>query len=625
MNFTVIPMNSSHITVLAELEKCCFSTPWSENSFREELVNPLSHFFVAVGHDRLIGYIGAQELVGESYISNIAVLPEYRRTGVAQALLERAMQGAKERGCAFVTLEVRVSNTAAVALYEKNGFAVAGRRKLFYRHPDEDAFIMTRYFNNSAQPEGDNRQKMKSAKTWSFAPYRQLDDELEYAITVCRLAPNIDFIELEWLYDSTVLSDSAEFTLHYKSSDERTYTTIVATGRKAKITGLKPDTEYELTISSGNQKSCVRLARTGFVPGTVVNYLHPQDEAYSFSGRYLCSPSLVKLPGGPLLACMDLFASRAPQNLSLLFRSDDGGDSWYYLTDLFPCFWGKLFVHKNELYMLAMSTEYGDLLIGKSTDDGKNFCKPEVLFRGSCSHLAKGLHKAPMPVTNHAGRLWTAIDYGAWSLGGHSSSLLSVDENADLMKAENWTLTKPLAYNPHWAGAVKGTSRGLLEGSAVVSPTGDIINFLGYKTAECLPDRDRAIMLKGDINCPGKKLEFYKTVDFYGNRSKFSVLYDDVTKQYFSIVNRLQGDYTRGMRNIASLSVSSDLVHWRILCDLLDYSALDTEKVAFQYIDFLFDGDDLLYLSRTAFNDAANFHNSNYCTFHRVKEFRGLL
>lgn len=466
---------------------------------------------------------------------------------------------------------------------------------------------------------------MKGTTTWSFAPYRQLDDELEYAITVCRLAPNIDFIELEWLCDSTVLCDSAEFTIHYKSSGETAFTTLAAKGRKAKIRGLKPDTEYELSVSSGDKKSCTRLARTGFIPGRVVNYLHPQDEAYSFSGRYLCSPSIVQLAEGTLIASMDVFAPRAPQNLSLLFRSDDGGATWDYLTDLFPCFWGKLFVHKNELYMLAMSTEYGDLLIGKSTDGGKNFCKPEVLFRGGGSHLEKGLHKAPMPVTAHAGRLWTAIDYGAWSLGGHSSSLLSVDENADLMKAENWTLTKPLAYNPDWAGAVKGPSRGLLEGSAVVSPKGDIINFLGYRTGECIPGRDRAIMLKGDINCPGKKLEFYKTVDFYGNMAKFSVLYDDVSKQYFSIVNRLQGEYTRGMRNIASLSVSPDLVNWGVVCDLLDYSALDTEKVAFQYIDFLFDGDDLLYLSRTAFNDAANFHNSNFCTFHRVKKFRGLL
>ncbi len=150
MNITIISMNGSHIAALVALEKRCFTTPWSKNSLQGELINPLSHFLVATAKGRVLGYIGTQEVVGESYVSNIAVLPEYRRTGVAQALLESAIQGAKERGCVFITLEVRVSNTAAVSLYEKNGFSVAGRRKLFYKQPDEDAFIMTKYFEDSA-------------------------------------------------------------------------------------------------------------------------------------------------------------------------------------------------------------------------------------------------------------------------------------------------------------------------------------------------------------------------------------------------------------------------------------------------------------------------------------------
>ncbi|MEI6578928.1 MAG: hypothetical protein WCN92_05625, partial [Eubacteriales bacterium] len=68
-----------------------------------------------------------------------------------------------------------------------------------------------------------------------------------------------------------------------------------------------------------------------------------------------------------------------------------------------------------------------------------------------------------------------------------------------------------------------------------------------------------------------------------------------------------------------------DLEHWRILCDLLDYSDEPQEKVAFQYIDFAFDKDDIIFLSRTAFNEAASFHDSNYITFHRVKNFRSMV
>lgn len=464
---------------------------------------------------------------------------------------------------------------------------------------------------------------MKPADTWSCRPYRQLDDELDFPLTVCRLAPGRDTIELEWL-DETSRQAGREYEVRYKPAGADGCAAVKVSGNKTVLGGLLPDTDYEVLVAAGCQTSRTRLARTGFVPGTVVNYLHPADTAFQFSGRYLCSPSLVKLPDGALLASMDVYASKAPQNLTLIFRSEDNGASWHYLTDLFPCFWGKLFAHQGDVYMLAMSTEYGDLLIGRSTDGGRTFCKPEVLFRGSCSYAEKGPHKAPMPVTAHAGRLWTAVDYGAWSMGGHASCLLSIDENEDLMKAENWALTKPLAYNPDWEGAVKGPSRGLLEGSAVVSPAGDIINFLGYRTNDCIPDRDRAVMLKGDTDNPENRLAFHKIVDFYGNRAKFSVLRDEVSGLYFSVVNRLQGANTRGMRNIVSLSASPDLEHWRIVCDLLDYSSADPAKVAFQYVDFIFDGEDLLFLSRTAFNNAASFHDSNYCTFHKVEDFRRL-
>ncbi len=151
MNITIIPMNTAHIPALTQMEKCCFSTPWSENSLWEELQNPLAHFLVAMVGGSTVGYIGTQEVAGECYITNIAVLPEQRRQGIAQALLASAIHGAQERSCEFITLEVRAGNTAAILLYEKNGFVTAGRRKEFYRHPDEDAFIMTRTFTEPAQ------------------------------------------------------------------------------------------------------------------------------------------------------------------------------------------------------------------------------------------------------------------------------------------------------------------------------------------------------------------------------------------------------------------------------------------------------------------------------------------
>ncbi len=129
------------------------------------------------------------------------------------------------------------------------------------------------------------------------------------------------------------------------------------------------------------KKSRVRLARTGDAVGVVVKYLHPDDTAYSFSGRYLCSPSPVRHPDGFLLGSMDLFAGEHPQNPTLIFRSDDDGESWHYVSELMPCFRGKMFIHRGELYMPACSTEYGDLLIGKSLDGGKTFCAPTTWTR----------------------------------------------------------------------------------------------------------------------------------------------------------------------------------------------------------------------------------------------------
>lgn len=150
MQYTIVPMDKTHIETVAALEQRCFSAPWSAQSFAEELNNPLAHFLVAAAGGAVAGYIGTQEIAGECYITNIAVHPEYRRLGIAQALLAAAQRGARERGCDFITLEVRPSNTPAVALYLKNGFAVAGERRGYYTKPDENALLMTKYFPQGA-------------------------------------------------------------------------------------------------------------------------------------------------------------------------------------------------------------------------------------------------------------------------------------------------------------------------------------------------------------------------------------------------------------------------------------------------------------------------------------------
>lgn len=146
MALQIVPMDSSHVKDLAGLEKKCFSSPWSADSLMEELENSFAHFLVAIFEDETAGYIGIQEIAGECNITSIAVLPEFRRKGIAQALLTAAEAGARERNCGFITLEVRLSNNTAIALYRKNGFIVAGERKDFYSNPVENALLMTKVF-----------------------------------------------------------------------------------------------------------------------------------------------------------------------------------------------------------------------------------------------------------------------------------------------------------------------------------------------------------------------------------------------------------------------------------------------------------------------------------------------
>lgn len=144
----IVPMDESHVSQIAELEMLCFSAPWSEASVREELSNSTAHFLTAVSDKMVLGYIGVHEICGEAYIANVAVHPDYRRLGLGERLMQTAYDGAKERECEFITLEVRKSNAPAIALYEKQGYNIAGERKNFYTDPVENGIIMTKYFKD---------------------------------------------------------------------------------------------------------------------------------------------------------------------------------------------------------------------------------------------------------------------------------------------------------------------------------------------------------------------------------------------------------------------------------------------------------------------------------------------
>lgn len=142
MEYKILSMQEQHIPQIAALEKQCFSDPWSEAAVRSELENPLSLWLVAERNGAVLGYVGSQMVPPEADMMNLAVAPEARRQGIADALIGELIRRLSMKDVTSLSLEVRVSNTAARSLYEKLGFRQIGLRPNYYFHPKEDACIL---------------------------------------------------------------------------------------------------------------------------------------------------------------------------------------------------------------------------------------------------------------------------------------------------------------------------------------------------------------------------------------------------------------------------------------------------------------------------------------------------
>ena len=138
----IMEMTAAHTGQIAELEKICFSDPWSEKSIASELDSRLSLWLVVMDGETVVGYVGSQSVLGETDMMNIAVSPNYRRQGIAEKLVVELIEKLREKGNHSLMLEVRSSNDPAQKLYEKLGFEQVGRRKNYYRNPKEDALIL---------------------------------------------------------------------------------------------------------------------------------------------------------------------------------------------------------------------------------------------------------------------------------------------------------------------------------------------------------------------------------------------------------------------------------------------------------------------------------------------------
>lgn len=141
---SIRPMRIEDLPQVIEIDRASFPMPWSDRTYRYELTrNQAAELFVAEQEGTIVGYIGTWQIIDECHISTLAVDTSYRRQGIAKSLIEYALRRAVAKGISTATLEVRVTNEAAIDLYRKFKFEITGRRKSYYRDNGEDAYIMT--------------------------------------------------------------------------------------------------------------------------------------------------------------------------------------------------------------------------------------------------------------------------------------------------------------------------------------------------------------------------------------------------------------------------------------------------------------------------------------------------
>ncbi|RYF19934.1 MAG: exo-alpha-sialidase [Flavobacteriales bacterium] len=368
------------------------------------------------------------------------------------------------------------------------------------------------------------------------------------------------------------------------------------------------------------------------VPGTVVAHKPKSAKIY------LGSPSICKLPNGDYLVSHDNFGPLSTEHqsaVSNIYRSTNKGKAWQPIAEINGAFWSKLFVHQNAVYLIGTNKHHGNLIVRKSTDNGYTWTEPSDANNGLL--LVGEYHVAPTPPIYSKGRIWRAIEDASGAnrkIWGprYSAMMISAPQDSDLLKAESWTASN---FIPMDSTYLNGNFGGWVEGNAIVAPNGKMVDVLRVQDKISFDEKAAIVHVSAD----GKKATFDPTKDFIrfpGGSKKFVIRYDEKSKKYWTLTNYIPQDikseamklpkvkYATHVRNTLALCSSTDLQNWQVNHIVLQN--LDVLKHAFQYADWMVEGNDIVFVSRTAFDDglggAANNHNNNFITFHKIKKFR---
>ncbi len=336
-------------------------------------------------------------------------------------------------------------------------------------------------------------------------------------------------------------------------------------------------------------------------PGVIV------DRSPNFAKVYVGCPSIAILPDGRYVASHSWFGPGTSNDSSVVFRSTDRGATWRKLADLKGQWWSSLFVHRGDLHIFGVDREFGRIAIRRSRDGGATWTEPRDAASGRLTAEDR-YHCAPVPVIVHRGRIWRGFELAQGPRPEWSAFVMSAPEDADLLHSGNWRSSARLQHlwsKSQW-----------IEGNMVVAPDGSLLNIL-RTNGTAPPDHATIVHVSDD----GLRLDHDRAADliaFPGGGSKFTIRFDPETKRYWSIGNK-QADPPAG-RNVLALTSSPDLRTWTVHTIVLRHA--DRRFHAWQYVDWVFDGDDLAAVSRTAWDGSHNYHDANYLTFHRIANFR---
>jgi hypothetical protein len=351
---------------------------------------------------------------------------------------------------------------------------------------------------------------------------------------------------------------------------------------------------------------------TAHAPGQIIAHSAASTEVY------LGSPSLAVLPNGTYVASYDTFGPRASPDHTTVFASHDRGISWSRLGDVPGAYWSTLFVSSGMLYMFGTDRSMGTPVIRRSNDGGSTWTAPVDQNTGRFPYPGRFL-TGPVPVLIDQGRIWRAFEIVRD--GDLKALLLSAPVNSNLLDTRNWTLYPALGSDKTW---LSGNFLSWEEGNVVATPQGPPALVLrvnakmgAEKAALVTVDPNRRTMAFNPIS---------SFITFPGGGKKFTIRFDARTQRYWSITNAVPQDLgsknPERVRNTLALTSSSDLRNWRVERVLLQNA--DALKHGFQYVDWQFDGNDIIAVVRMAFDDAEggahSQHDSNYIAFMRFRD-----